>query len=173
MRAVKLDRVEADPPRVAGRLAKGGDHVADIGVGQRLDDRRLVDPADAGGAVDGAGIPGLAWALHRAHVPELRRHHPAGRVHRVDDLLPDLQRFAAPEVRHLGIVGRRRPLDHRAFGHDQTDLRGGSAGVVVDHSLGRSAVRGLRARHGGHDDAVLELERLQPERLEQGVQGHR
>jgi hypothetical protein len=60
----------------------------------------------------------------------------------------------------------------RALGDDQPDLVLGAAAVIGGHLVGGHAARRERPGHRGHDHPVGQLQRLEFERLEQGVEGH-
>ena len=79
---------------------------------------------------------------------------------------------ASPWKRGMfGIVERGGAGDAGALGDDQPDLGLGAAGVVGGDLGGGDAARRLRAGHGGHDDAVGQIQALEVEGLEQGVGG--
>ena len=102
-------------------------------------------------------------------MPDLRPHPAAGGMHRVDHPLPAGERGSAVEERDARVIAGRRAVDHRALRQDQTHLALGATPVVGGDVLARHALRRERTRHRRHDDAVLQLERLQPKGLEQGI----
>jgi hypothetical protein len=60
----------------------------------------------------------------------------------------------------------------RALGDDQPDLVLGAAAVIGGDVVGGHAAGRERPGHRGHDHPVGQLQRLEFERLEQGVEGH-
>ena len=89
-------------------------------------------------------------------------------MHGVDDPLPAGQGVLAMEVRHLGIVFRRRPVDGRAFGQDKPHPALGPPPVIGRHVLARHALGREGTGHGRHDDAVFQLQGFQAEGTEEG-----
>jgi hypothetical protein len=172
LRTVQLDGLETQVLGVGGGVGEGADGVGDGLLAHALAEL-LARARQARRAVIAAlGVPFGVAAAHRAHVPQLRRHHPAGLVHRIDHPLPGRQFGLAMEARDIGVVQRARPVDPGAFRHDQADLALGAALVVLRHVLRRHAARRERPGHGGHDDTVLEVQSLEGEGSEKGVGGH-
>jgi hypothetical protein len=123
----------------------------------------------ARGAVD---LAQHVLTLGRAHVPKLRGDQAAGGVHLVDDLLPGRQFLLTVETRDVGVVQRGVARDARALGDDQADLAFGAAAVIGGHVVGGHAAGRERPGHRRHHHPIGQFQRLEFERLEQGVEGH-
>ena len=113
---------------------------------------------------DGLAAVGLEGNVRdAADMPQLHDDLAAGLVNRVGHPLPSSQGVLAPEPGHFRIVAGGRPLDHRAFGDDQADACRGPTPVVGRHIVPRHAARRMRAGHGRNDDAMGQIDGLQPE----------
>ncbi|MNV40757.1 hypothetical protein D3C71_1323730 [compost metagenome] len=101
-------------------------------------------------------------------MPQLRVYAAAGCVHRVGDAAPagDLRRRAEAGRAGIALAHGR---DIGAFAHDQACA--GALCIVVGHQGigGVARLRGARARHRRHDDAVGQGQAAQGQRFKQGI----
>ena len=172
MGAMQLNGLEAQPLGVGGGPGEGVD-----GVGHGLLAHALAEllagARQARGAVIAAlGLPFRVARAHRAHVPELGGDGAALGVHLVGHPLPAGQLLLAVEARDVAVVQRGGAVHARALCDDQTHLAGGPAAIVLGHLLGHHAVGREGPGHGGHDQAVLQVEALEGPGLEEGFCGH-
>jgi hypothetical protein len=129
----------------------GGGHFLETGAGEglralRLDGRRAYRQL----AVVEEGV------RHPAHVPELGKNPPAGRVYGLGNFLPGGYLRLGVNAGRINVAhALRRHLG--ALGDDEA--RRGALHIVGHHRVGGSGfgVGGAAARHGGHDDAVGQL----------------
>ena len=127
---------------------------------------------DAGRAVGRRfGLRPGAGLAHHALVPELRGDEAIIIMNLVDDTFPAGERISAVEVRNVRVIRGPAPLHCGAFGDNQADIGSRPARIIVRHILARCATRRLAARHGGHDDAVWQVQRFDLERFEKRA-GH-
>ena len=164
---MQFDDVEAEAFGVSCGVGIGLRHVDDFSFAG-LVSNLLAGERDARGAIARrvGEVAGARLAAH-ALVPDLRTHLAAGGVNGVNHLLPSGQRFLAPEQRDVGVVRCALAARQRPFRQDEPDICFGAAAVVGDVVLVRERAGRLRARHRGHDDAVLELHAAQGERAEE------
>src|SRR5690606_7279161 len=167
--AVDLDTIKTQRLGIARRFGKGTHHILDVLARHHMADHlaRLVHAARA---VDGHGLGRAnAGATHGADMPDLRNDTTTGLMHRIDHLLPAIQRRAMKR-RHLLVAIGRLVVDGGAFGNQQADAGLGAATVIANHFVVRDVVRRAHARHRRHGNTVGELQRLAGERAKQG--GH-
>ncbi len=162
MGAVQLHAVEADPLGGSGGLGEGADDVVQVALGHRLAGHLVGADAQPGGADGGGvGVGRLALLADHADVPQLRHDGAARRVHVGGDLRPARELLLAVEARDGVALPGRVVADVGALGDDQADAGGRAAGVVRGHVRAGDPVRGERARHGRHRDAVRDGQAVQ------------
>ena len=164
VRAVELHAVVASLAGAAGGLAEAGHDLVDLLMG---DGRQR----EARGKRQVGGDEHLRGAVHangdRA-LPELHARRAARSVNGIDETAVPL------DVAVLGEGDEHARGARRVHARDLDDVEGtsglGACHVIVDEPLRDEAVLAEARPHGGHDDAVLELEAANLERAEQVVE---
>ncbi|MCE3291060.1 MAG: hypothetical protein K0R83_3072, partial [Caulobacter sp.] len=170
MTGMDLDAVEAGRLGRFRPVGEGGDGFQDGDIvhdAAALHARRLA----ARGAFEGRGRgPALAGPGGGPAVPELGYDGAAGSMHGAGDGRPMVE-GGAVQLQGIGVVAGRRAVGVGALGEDQARAAFDAAPVEVGQGRG-IAVRRRPAGHGGHGDAVGQVQTLAGERLEQRLHRH-
>ncbi len=153
VRAVNLERVEAERLGVGGRAGKGRHGVGDRLLAHRFADG-LIRGVEPRRRVERARRKSGVARTNAASMPDLRPHLAARFVNGSDHPAPATERLLAVEQRDVRHVARRRTADDRAFGQDQPDPACRPPPVVFGVLRARHALGRHVARHRRHHDAV-------------------
>jgi len=104
-----------------------------------------------------------------SHMNPLRRDAPTRRVNLVHHLLPACERRFAMEAGHVRLIERGRTADPGRLCDDEADAILRAAAIVAGDLGGRHATRRHGASHRRHDNAVRQVEGVQPVGTEQDV----
>ena len=88
-------------------------------------------------------------------------------MHGVHHALPPYQRVIPIKAGNIVLVCRSRMADDRSLGEDQANLVPGPTAVIGNDLVRWHPAGGMAARHGRHDDAILQAQLAQGEGLEQ------
>ncbi len=183
MRAVDLDRVEAQPGRAPRRIGKGVTDTVEPGLVERGRGifRRLERQCRGGDGLPAIGV--IRRQLRTAPPGQIGRRLAAG----MGELDRDRhRRMAAHRLEYAGHrrlgpvvpqadVGEADPplgLDGGSLDRQQAGARGGKLAQMLNMPVGHRAVLGRILAHGGDDDAVVEGQAADGERLEKLGSGH-
>ena len=136
MGAVQLDRVEAQPLRLAGSAAEGGNGIGDIAIAHGMAEG-LAGLEQARRAFLRRRV-GVGVVAGGADMPQLRGDQAVAGMGFGHHLAPAGQR-CAEEIGDIGVVDRAGAFHPGAFGNDQADTTFGAAAVIGGDIITRNA----------------------------------
>ena len=170
MRAVKFDRIAADPLGIDRAARERGDHLVDIGGGHHAPARNVWADEARGAFERRMRRIRPVEILATAHVPELRDERTARVVDISSGARPSRKAFLAVESRHRIRRNCAWPIDRDALCDDGCNPAFDTAAIVIRRFLRENAARREIARHRRHQEAIGKVQRLAVEWREERIE---